>query len=125
MYRLKHEKEQLRPSEVVILDEDPEASILCWAVRVPLLSWLGSPTFPRSQDDQCDDCDDNDTAISAGEGWSLSEFGFSNSLGHFETWNHGRIFTKNKSCCHRGHICILDQTEMVCFFNALAPEAVG
>ena len=27
MYRLKHEKEQLRPSEVVILDEDPEASI--------------------------------------------------------------------------------------------------
>lgn len=41
--RLKHEKEQLRPSEVVILDEDPE-------------------------DDQCDDCDDNDTAISAGEG---------------------------------------------------------
>ena len=94
MYRLKHEKEQLRPSEVVILDEDPEASILCWAVRVPLLSWLGSPTFPRSQDDQCDDCDDNDTAISAGEGWSLSEFGFSNSLGHFETWNHGRIFTK-------------------------------
>ena len=112
MYRLKHEKEQLRPSEVVILDEDPEASIFL-IFFIVLGGESASAELAGLQDDQCDDCDDNDTAISAGEGWSLSEFGFSNS------------FTKNKSCCHRGHICILDQTEMVCFFNALAPEAVG
>ena len=93
MYRLKHEKEQLRPSEVVILDEDPEASIFL-IFFIVLGGESASAELAGLQDDQCDDCDDNDTAISAGEGWSLSEFGFSNSLGHFETWNHGRIFTK-------------------------------
>ena len=67
---------------------------------MPLLSWLGSPTFPRSQDDQRDECD-NDTAISAGEGWS----GRSVNLVFQTVWgilrhgimNHGRIFTKKKN----------------------------
>jgi hypothetical protein len=65
--------------------------------------------------------------------FQLEKAGRSENLDFQTVWGilrHGIMegfSQKNKSCCHRGHIhiCILDQTEMVCFFNALAPEAVG